>query len=52
MLSGGVSMARSAADPNTGAQIAAGIKVAVMTLTGTGSAAAAAPDGIDAHTEQ
>jgi TetR/AcrR family transcriptional regulator, transcriptional repressor for nem operon len=52
MLSGGVSMARSAADPNTGAQIAAGIKVAVMTLTGTGSAAAAAPDGIHAHTEQ
>src|SRR3954470_4965818 len=32
MLSGGVSMARSAADPKTGAQIAAGIKGAVMAL--------------------
>ena len=36
MLSGGVSIARSAADPKTGAQIAAGIKSAVMTLTGGG----------------
>ena len=33
MLSGGVSLARSAADPKTGAQIAAGIKSAVMALT-------------------
>jgi AcrR family transcriptional regulator len=33
MLSGGVSIARSAADPKTGAQIAAGIKSAVMALT-------------------
>jgi AcrR family transcriptional regulator len=33
MLSGGVSIARSAADPRTGAQIAAGIKSAVMALT-------------------
>jgi len=33
MLSGGVSLARSAADPRTGAQIAAGIKSAVMALT-------------------
>jgi TetR/AcrR family transcriptional repressor of nem operon len=33
MLSGGVSMARSAADPKTGAQIAAGIKGAAMALT-------------------
>ena len=32
MLSGGVSLARSAADPRTGAQIAAGIKSAVMAL--------------------
>ena len=32
MLSGGVSLARSAADPKTGAQIAAGIKSAVMAL--------------------
>lgn len=32
ILSGGVSIARSAADPKTGAQIAAGIKDAVMTL--------------------
>ena len=32
MLSGGVSLARSAADPKTGAQIAAGIKGAVMAL--------------------
>lgn len=52
MLSGGVSMARSAADPNTGAQIAASIKAAVMTLTGIDSAASAAPAGIDSHTEQ
>jgi TetR/AcrR family transcriptional repressor of nem operon len=36
MLSGGVSLARSAADPRTGAQIAAGIKSAVMALTGSG----------------
>ncbi|HEY4986989.1 MAG TPA: TetR/AcrR family transcriptional regulator [Bradyrhizobium sp.] len=49
MLSGGVTMARSAADPNIGAQIAASIKAAVMTLAGNGSAA---PTGIDAHTEQ
>jgi len=33
MLSGGVSLARSAPDPRTGAQIAAGIKSAVMALT-------------------
>ena len=33
MLSGGVSMARSAADPKTGAQIAASIKSAVMALS-------------------
>lgn len=33
MLSGGVSLARSAADPRTGAQIAAGIKSAVIALT-------------------
>ena len=33
MLSGGVSLARSAADPRTGAQIAAGIRSAVMALT-------------------
>jgi TetR/AcrR family transcriptional regulator, transcriptional repressor for nem operon len=36
MLSGGVSLARSAADPRTGAQIAAGIKSAVMALAGSG----------------
>jgi AcrR family transcriptional regulator len=36
MLSGGVSLARSAADPRTGAQIAAGIKSAVMALVGSG----------------
>jgi TetR/AcrR family transcriptional regulator, transcriptional repressor for nem operon len=36
MLSGGVSLARSAADPKTGAQIAAGIKSSVMALTGSG----------------
>ena len=36
MLSGGVSLARSAADPKTGAQIAAGIKSAVIALTGGG----------------
>jgi AcrR family transcriptional regulator len=36
MLSGGVSLARSAPDPRTGAQIAAGIKSAVMALTGSG----------------
>jgi AcrR family transcriptional regulator len=51
LLSGGVSMARAAADPKTGAQIAASIKGAVMTLTGNGSAAAT-PVGIDPHTEQ
>lgn len=34
MLSGGVSLARAAADQRTGAQIAAGIKSAVMALTG------------------
>ena len=45
LLSGGVSMARSAADAKTGAQIAASIKGAVMTLTGNGSAASAALDG-------
>jgi TetR/AcrR family transcriptional regulator, transcriptional repressor for nem operon len=44
MLSGGVSMARAAADPTTGAQIAVGIKAAVMTLTGNGSTATAAPE--------
>jgi len=33
MLSGGISMARSAADPKTGAQIAASIKSAVMALS-------------------
>ncbi len=33
LLSGGVSIARSAADPKVGAQIAAGIKSAVLTLT-------------------
>jgi AcrR family transcriptional regulator len=33
MLSGGVSIARSAADPRTGAQIAAGIKDAILVLT-------------------
>jgi hypothetical protein len=33
VLSGGVSIARSAADPKTGAQIAASIKNAVLTLT-------------------
>jgi TetR/AcrR family transcriptional repressor of nem operon len=33
LLSGGVSIARSAADPKIGAQIAAGIKAAVLTLT-------------------
>ena len=36
MLSGGVSLARSAADPKTGAQIAAGIKGAVTAVAGTG----------------
>jgi len=36
MLSGGVSLARSAADLRTGAQIAAGIKSAVMELTSSG----------------
>jgi TetR/AcrR family transcriptional repressor of nem operon len=36
MLSGGVSLARSAADPRTGAQIATGIKSAVMALAGSG----------------
>ena len=36
MLSGGVSLARSTADPRTGAQIAAGIKSAVMALAGDG----------------
>ena len=36
MLSGGVSLARSAADPRIGAQIAAGIKSAVMGLTNSG----------------
>ena len=36
MLSGGVSIARSAADPRTGAQIAVGIKSAVMALTSGG----------------
>jgi hypothetical protein len=36
MLSGGVSLARSAADPKTGVQIAAGIKSAVMALAGGG----------------
>lgn len=52
MLSGGVSMARAAADPNIGTQIAASIKAAVMALTGNSQGAAATPDGIDAHTEQ
>jgi TetR/AcrR family transcriptional repressor of nem operon len=33
MLSGGVSIARSAADPRTGSQIAAGIKDAILALT-------------------
>lgn len=33
ILSGGVSIARSAADPKIGAQIAAGVKNAVLTLT-------------------
>jgi TetR/AcrR family transcriptional regulator, transcriptional repressor for nem operon len=33
LLSGGVSIARSSADPKIGAQIAAGIKGAVLTLT-------------------
>jgi len=51
LLSGGVSMARSAADPKTGAQIAAGIKAAITTLTGN-AAATAPPAGIPAHTEQ
>ena len=37
VLSGGVSIARSAADPRTGAQIAAGVKTAVLKLTGNGS---------------
>ena len=37
ILSGGVSIARSAADPRTGAQIAAGVKSAVLKLTGNGS---------------
>jgi AcrR family transcriptional regulator len=36
LLSGGVSIARSAADPRTGAQIATGIKSAVMALTSGG----------------
>jgi AcrR family transcriptional regulator len=36
MLSGGVSLARSAADPRTGAQIATGIKSAVMAMAGSG----------------
>lgn len=36
MLSGGVSIARSAADPKTGAQIAASIKSAVMALASSG----------------
>jgi TetR/AcrR family transcriptional repressor of nem operon len=36
LLSGGVSIARSAADPKIGAQIAAGIKGAVLTLTSHG----------------
>ena len=44
-------MARSAADPKTGAQIAAGIKAAITTLTGN-AAATAPPAGIPAHTEQ
>lgn len=35
MLSGGVSLARSAADPKTATQIAAGIKSAITTLTGS-----------------
>ena len=42
LLSGGVSMARSAADPKTGAQIAAGIKAAVTSLTANAAAAATA----------
>jgi TetR/AcrR family transcriptional repressor of nem operon len=33
ILSGGVSIARSAADPKTGAQVAAAIKGAILTLT-------------------
>jgi TetR/AcrR family transcriptional repressor of nem operon len=37
ILSGGVSIARSAADPRTGTQIAAGVKSAVLKLTGNGS---------------
>lgn len=36
-LSGGVSIARSAADPRTGAQIAAAVKSAVLKLTDNGS---------------
>ena len=51
LLSGGVSMARSAADPKTGAHIAASIKAAVITLTRGSEATAAAPDGTT-HTEQ
>ncbi len=35
MLSGAVSIARSAADPKTGAQIAAGVKGAVLILAGS-----------------
>jgi len=50
LLSGGVSMARSAADPKTGAQIAAGVKAAIAALTG--NAAATATAGIATHTEQ
>jgi AcrR family transcriptional regulator len=33
MLSGGVSISRSAADPKTGSQIAAAVKIAVLALT-------------------
>jgi TetR/AcrR family transcriptional regulator, transcriptional repressor for nem operon len=36
ILSGGVSIARSAADPKTGSQIAVAIKAAVIALTGGG----------------
>jgi TetR/AcrR family transcriptional regulator, transcriptional repressor for nem operon len=36
ILSGGVSIARSAADPKTGSQIAAAIKAAIIALTGGG----------------
>jgi TetR/AcrR family transcriptional repressor of nem operon len=36
ILSGGVSIARSAADPKTGSQIAAAIKSAILTLTDSG----------------